>query len=273
MDALSVDVNGNVFRRNTGLPITMKVQALFSDYDGTLAPLGVPRPSSRVPQALAEVLSRIHERIPVAIVTAKDYHFIRKRTPFADAWSCVYGMETVVKAGFKTINLPLRDLSVAVSLVQNVPIKPQIEYKRTSGGELCGFCAEWSPSNVPESYMIENVILRIRDLGFQVLYSSLYPMFDVIPATSDKGTAVTTLQKTLGVKGGLMFVGDSEADEPAFALSEISIGVAPENGPRNLRCDYHVKRRHMARFFAALLENDLVFSDRLPWLIGGKATK
>ena len=248
----------------------MKIHALFCDYDGTLAPLRVPRPRSKVPPSLSQVLFRIHEKIPVAIVTAKDYEFVRRRTPFADAWSCVYGVETVVKGGARRIVRRHGDLSGAVTLVERVQPRPRIEFKETTTGELCGFCAEWSPRNAPGSAVMDNIISKIRRLGFQVLHGSLYPMIDVTLGTGDKGLAVKNLQKMLRIGGGLMFVGDSPADNPAFAASHVGIGVVDGRKQLGLECDYLVKRNHLTRFFEGLLRNNLEFSEELPWILRGK---
>jgi len=243
---------------------------VFCDYDGTLAPLRVPRFRSKVPLSLSRVLFRIHERVPVAVVTAKDYTFIRNRTPFVDAWSCVYGVETVVKGGVRRVVYEPRDLSTAVTVVEGAQPKPRIEFKKTSMGDLCGFCAEWSPGSAPSRLVMDDIIFKIRRLGFQVLHGSLYPMFDVTLGTGDKGMAVKTLQTMLGIRGGLMFVGDSPADNPAFAVARVGIGVSDGGRQPRLKCDYMVTRNRLAHFFAALLENNLEFSEELPWIVRRK---
>ena len=244
----------------------MKVRALFCDYDGTLAPLRVPRSRSRVPRPVSQALFRIHERVPVAIVTAKDYGFVRSRTPFADAWSCVYGVETIVKGGSRRVVRQYRDMSRAVAIVKGVRPRPRIEYKETSTGELCGFCAEWGPAKAPAPFVLDDIIFKIRKSGFQVLQGSLYPMIDVTAGTGDKGLAVKILQTMMGTKGGLLFVGDSPADNPAFAVAHVGIGVVDGRKQSGLECGYLVSRNHLAQFFEALLRNDLEFSEVLPWV-------
>lgn len=244
----------------------LKIRALFCDYDGTLAPLGVPRIKSRVPVPLANTMRKVHESIPVAIVTAKDYAFIRVRTPFADGWSCVYGIETVLRDGTKRVERPLLELSGAVKVVKKMPNRPRIEYKKTSLGEVCGFCAEWTQKEAPEEEVMTTNISKIRGYGLQVLHDPLYPTFDVIRRFTDKGAAVGVLQKMLGVREGLMFVGDSYADNPAFAVANVGIGVLRDHRQSSLKCDYFVSSKRLNRFLSALVENDLVFSESLPCL-------
>lgn len=244
----------------------MKIRALFCDYDGTLAPLGVPRSDSKIPTSLANALTRIHESIPVAIVTAKDYAFIRRRTPFADAWSCVYGVETVVKEGERKVRRPPRNISAAVKVVKMMPYRPSIEYKKTSSGEICGFGVEWAREKAPEADVIIKNISRISALGLQVVHDSLYPMFDVISKSSDKGVAVHDLQRMLRIKNGLMFIGDSPADNPAFALADVGIGVFGIPRQPVLNCHYFVRNKHLGRFLSALVENELEFSECMPYI-------
>jgi len=95
-------------------------------------------------------------------------------------------------------------------------------------------------------------------------------MIDVTLGTGDKGLAVKNLQKMLRIGGGLMFMGDSPADNPAFAASHVGIGVVDGRKQPGLECDYLVKRNHLAQFFEGLLRNNLEFSEELPWILRGK---
>jgi len=244
--------------------IRLRIRALFCDYDGTLAPLNVPRSRSRVPPGLAKTVWRIHESIPVAIVTAKDYASVGTRTPFADAWGCVYGVETILKNGERRVATPLPDFSGALELAKGMPNRPFIEVKRTSAGEVCGVCIEWKRKNSPGIGFLNANIARIRGLGLQVLYYSLYPMLDIIPRRHDKGVAVGVLRQMLGVKGGVMYIGDTPADNPAFALADVGIGIRNDWSKGTLDCDYYVRRNHLGTFLDGLSDNGLEFSGDLP---------
>src|SRR5271157_5233419 len=247
----------------------LKIRGLFCDYDGTLAPLNVPRNRSRVPPSLAKTIWRIHESIPVAIVTAKDYASVGGRTPFADAWACVYGVETILKEGERRVDTPLPDFSGALELARGMPNHPYVEVKRTSSGEVCGVCIEWKQKDAPGTEFLNTNIARIRGLGLQVLYYSLYPMLDIIPRRHDKGVAVGVLRQMLGINGGVIYIGDTPADNSAFDLVDVGIGIKNDWSKGTLDCDYLVSRNHLGRFFAALLENDLEFSADLPCIRPG----
>jgi hypothetical protein len=245
----------------------MRIQALFCDYDGTLAPLDVPRAQSGIPEPLVSTLLEIRKGIPVAIVTAKDYQFIHKRTPFADAWSCAYGMETVLGGGTRKTSKPLAGMSGALSLVRAMRNPPRIEYKRTSAGRTCGFCAEWKPGKVPREEVIRGTIKSIRGLGLRVFRNNRSPLFDVIPGYTDKGVAVGILRRMLHVRGGLMYIGDSNTDIPALRASDVGIGVLANGDKQDLGCDFYVRGKALNRFLLSLLKNDFEFIEGLPGLV------
>jgi len=242
----------------------MRVQALFCDYDGTLAPLQVSRAQSRIPGRLADALRRVHQSIPLAIVTAKDYSFIHERTAFADAWSCVYGFETITRQGIRRVGRIPKGLTSAERVGKKMPNHPRIESKRTSTGAVCGLCVEWNREDAPNEEIVNSGVSEIRKSGLQAFYDPSYPMVDVLPAGHDKGVAVETLKEMLGVREGLMYVGDSPSDNPAFAEAEVSVGVLGAWPQRNLECDYLIDGRALGRFLLALLKNNLEFSKVLP---------
>jgi hypothetical protein len=213
---------------------------------------------------LAATLQSISNIVPVAIVTAKDYSFIQPRTPFADAWSCVYGSETVLSNGTRRTAKPFRDFSSALEIARGMPGRPTIEYKRTSTGELCGLCVEWQPDAAADTDLVFSNICKIRDAGLHVLYDPLYPMIDITSVPVDKGDAVRILLELLKVRGGMMFVGDSLADNSAFALADFSVGIMGSPWQYRLNCDYFVKPDRLGGFFDALLGNKMIFSETLP---------
>lgn len=61
----------------------MQVNALLSDYDGTLCPTSSVRGdinvSNTLPEELEQALVHISERIPVCIVSSKDFTFLHEK--------------------------------------------------------------------------------------------------------------------------------------------------------------------------------------------------
>src|SRR5215204_654037 len=78
-----------------------QVNAILSDYDGTLCPTTAVRGNisngiGKIPQGLEQILYRISDRIPVCIISSKDFTFLHERARFANILSCVLGIETVI---------------------------------------------------------------------------------------------------------------------------------------------------------------------------------
>ena len=121
----------------------MRVDALFSDYDGTLAREDVPREDSAIPPELDGALRRVAKDVAVAIVTSKDYEFIRPRTSFARAWGCVSGLEVVTEGAARLTSAPSVDLETMISETRGLLTGAQLEEKRSSRGLLLGFCIDW----------------------------------------------------------------------------------------------------------------------------------
>ena len=73
-----------------------RITAILSDYDGTLCPThSIRNQDGTIPEELRQVLWDISKRIPVCIISSKDYHFLHPRTKFARILSCIMGIETV----------------------------------------------------------------------------------------------------------------------------------------------------------------------------------
>jgi hypothetical protein len=51
---------------------------------------------SAIPEGLNNILWDISEKIPVCIVSSKDFGFLHKRTTFASVISCILGVETLL---------------------------------------------------------------------------------------------------------------------------------------------------------------------------------
>jgi trehalose-6-phosphatase len=86
-----------------------QVNAILSDYDGTLYPTTAIRDDSSnsegtIPQELEQILFRISKYIPVCIISSKDFAFLHRRARFANILSCVLGIETIIHSPHYTNN-------------------------------------------------------------------------------------------------------------------------------------------------------------------------
>ena len=78
------------------LLIILKISALVSDYDGTLCPTAsISSKDNCIPQDLNTILLDISKRIPVCILSSKDYQFLSTHVNFAKIISCIMGIETI----------------------------------------------------------------------------------------------------------------------------------------------------------------------------------
>jgi len=70
-----------------------QIDAILSDYDGTLCPTTSVRGGiglvDTIPQELEQILFRISKYIPVCIISSKDFAFLHRRARFANVLSCV----------------------------------------------------------------------------------------------------------------------------------------------------------------------------------------
>lgn len=252
------------------------VGALFLDYDGTITSLNVPRQESRVPAELNVLLHRIKELIPVGIITTKDMGFIVPKTRFANVWAAIAGLEIrigsrVVKAVGVKKRLPyvLQALEYARRLSDKYLF---IEEKRDSSGQTVAFCVDWRFSaNLMEAKLrATRVMNHCRNSSLEVIGYEGQPYFDVYPCRVDKGKALVELKRHFGLQSGLMYLGDSKVDNPAFQVADIGIGVLHEESAADLECDYYVRFEDVGSLLRRLMENNLVFYDDSPEIIPRK---
>jgi hydroxymethylpyrimidine pyrophosphatase-like HAD family hydrolase len=101
-----------------------------------------------------------------------------------------------------------------------------------------------------------------------------HPFLDLYAVKCDKGLAFDSLFKrntnnlllsdsVINTKN-VLYLGDSENDNPAFRRSEISIGVSSDErlNPK-LVCKYNIEFKHLSIFLNRLLGNGLIFSEDL----------
>ncbi len=88
----------------------MNISAIISDYDGTLCPTqSVRTTSNKIPEDLYQTLLSISSKIPICILSSKDYFFLRDKVDFAKIISCVNGLETIINTKKKCSSLSLDD--------------------------------------------------------------------------------------------------------------------------------------------------------------------
>jgi HAD superfamily hydrolase (TIGR01484 family) len=266
--------------------IKMQVTTILSDYDGTLCPTSSLRSqNSTIPDELEDTLWSISSKIPVCIISSKDFSFLNRRTRFARVISCIMGIETIEfaddnngKNGSKN-RIKIKDPSIypnkdilrnnsavlgsLASEVKEKFVEILVERKYTSDKLLAGLTfdyrniKDWEQYKLhaePALYEMINDRLNSSTLASATTFPqyiqgySMHPFVDVYSVKCDKGMAVDTIISILkppyhnNDKEGqniIMYLGDSENDNPAFRKAGISIGVRsdPRLNPR-LDSDY-----------------------------------
>jgi len=95
--------------------LPLRISAIISDYDGTLCPTGSLKGlNNQIPPDLEKVLWDISAKIPICILSTKDFGFLRKRVQFARIASCIMGLEI-----FELSSLESRGANCDIDLVPN----------------------------------------------------------------------------------------------------------------------------------------------------------
>ena len=185
-----------------------KVQAIFSDYDGTLCPLELRREDAFPSPRLRRLLTKASKRVPLGIITTKDLDFIKERIPFAQGISATCGLE--MQVGDKVIldertREPNKNLENAyrecVSKILQVRENIVIERKVSEEGDLLAFCLDWRLArNWEEAHRQAVPLLAFcREQGLYVVESEISPFANVYPMQIDKGTAFLKLKTEMGL--------------------------------------------------------------------------
>lgn len=255
-----------------------KIDAIFTDYDGTIAPSNVPREESRVPKPILSTLVDLSSKLFIAVVTSKDYHFIKSRTcAFAKAWACITGLDVRLAASIseerrgyiakETMESLRRTKSLHVnrSLTRIKAKLPQgviIEHKRASDRRKTrlGFSIDWTGGPMLTRSEVKSIVKDIEADGLYVTHSPWETYIDAFACKPSKGAAVSILRSLLGFSGRMLYLGDSDADNDAFDKADISIGIDHGQPTETLRCRYLLRSDDLGIFLQALLENDSFYT-------------
>jgi hydroxymethylpyrimidine pyrophosphatase-like HAD family hydrolase len=257
-----------------------------------------------IPQGLEQILFHISDHIPVCIISSKDFEFLHNRARFANILSCVLGLETINHrphyndaesnklgcVGYQHLLADSHYLKHSSKLLHNVLENLQTqnyadivtEEKYTSDKEiLIGLTVvyrhleNWQSFKGNTEPIIRDMIQKsvnantqnvsFKDQPFIQTYSS-HPFLDVYGIKCDKGLAFDNVLSQLTEKRrtNVVYLGDSENDNPAFRKSDISIGVSSDARLNpTLDCKYMLDFNQLPLFLRDLMDNDFIFLDSL----------
>ena len=249
----------------------VKVGAIFSDYDGTLCALEHRREDARMAPGLQRLLSKASKIVKVGIVTTKDLDFIEDRVPFAHGVAASCGLE--FRVGDRIIeddrfqNNGKIEVAYRKILRMILPVQDNVlvERKLAGGGGLVAFCIDWRLSkNWDEARRRVGPLLEYcREGGLFVVESGVSPFANVFPFPVEKGSAFARLRSEMGVTGPVMYWGDSEVDDPAFRLADVSIGINHRRIMPKLACQYRLEFLELENFLSNLIKADFEFKDTM----------
>ena len=295
----------------------MQISAILSDYDGTLCPTSSIRSHENViPEKLENILWDISDKVPICIISSKDFGFLHNKTKFASVISCILGIETLVlKRHEKKLSssdtreemsngkvLERHDyryiensyLSVDnITLQYNAELLSQIteeiassfrnvsiEHKFASlpNKTLAGITIDWRHRDDWKSFKVKSepqlteiIIQRQKELQqqnsptIQIQTYTTHPFIDIYAVQCNKGIAYDTVLSKLSITGSpvqkVLYIGDSENDNPAFRKADVSIGVnSDERLSPSLDCKYIMKFDKLACFLKQLQYDNFKFS-------------
>lgn len=278
-----------------------RVQAILSDYDGTLVPTANVKNAgtNAIPVELEQILSNISSEIPVSVISTKDFEFLKKKTVFARALSCMMGIETLFLTDHhptsRTIEkrilnadptaLQLKSAALEEIAEEVIMCKEfsaiLIERKHTSDGILAGLTMDWRHQQLGDewsyyrraiNHFLSGVVANLNKaplaMGVYIQKYSEHPFVDIYSIECNKGVAFDTIISELGyisIDGKhALYLGDSENDNPAFRKAGISIGIRSDAriNPK-LDCSYFLDYERLSHFLMKLRKNNFIFTDEL----------
>ncbi len=289
----------------------LRISVIISDYDGTLCPTAsLKGVNNQIPPDLAKVLWDISAKIPVCILSTKDFGFLRKKVQFAKIASCIMGLEIFelatlesraangdidlvpnsknylsVKDEFSNVisqyhlldvnklvknSMLLKKLSDKIEKeFQDISIEPKYNYV---DGILAAISLDYRQIQKWEHYKtniepyvlnsIQQFVLSLPNDLFIQTYSD-HPFIDIYSMHLDKGQALDAIFHLLNLskEQNVLYLGDSENDNPAFRKADLSIGIrSDERVKTRLDSDYLIQFNELTPFLQKLYAEDFVFN-------------
>jgi hydroxymethylpyrimidine pyrophosphatase-like HAD family hydrolase len=250
---------------------------------------------------LDRVLWEISSKRTIAIVSTKDFNFLHDRTKFANIISCMMSIETMILKHIDSarcykntcvkksmLNIDFEILRKNSQKLESIIDRISLKFKNVSvyrkltfkGSILGGVTVDWRHLEEWNSIKkkVEQDVIRISN---QINDSSVYPLFvqtysshpfiDIYSTMCSKEIAYDKICKIIHYSNfdkfrnkNILYLGDSENDNPAFRKADVSIGVRSDKRLKpKLDCQYLINFSQLPKFLMNLLKNDFNFSEKL----------
>ncbi len=252
---------------------------------------------------LERVLWEISNKITIGIISTKDYNFLHYRTRFAHIISCIMSIETIfikhiesdvcykhncVKQSILNVDSEIlhknsQQLQFIIDKISSKFEDLSIDRKLTfKNNLLAGVTIDWRHlddwnliKNEVEPYILNIVNNEINNNNSKYsVYTQKYsthPFIDIYSTICSKETAYDNIYNIVNESQinrlenkNIIYLGDSENDNPAFRKADISIGIkSDERLNPKLDCQYLINFNQLPNFLLKLLNNDFVFSEKI----------
>src|SRR5919112_539050 len=219
----------------------MKISAIVSDYDGTLCPTSSLYSNNYIPQDLYNILFDISKCIPIGIISSKDFNFIGPNVHFAKIISCIMGVETfiflerlssVISKNFNDIKI-FKKYTYREKYLAGI----SIDYRHLLNWENFKFSIEPRILDKIQEFI---TIYSLSTNNFHIQSYLTHPFIDVYSIHYNKGNILTSIRSLLKLDDNkkILYLGDSENDNPAFLKADLSINIKSDERI-NTKLDSH----------------------------------
>jgi HAD superfamily hydrolase (TIGR01484 family) len=249
----------------------------LSDYDGTLSPITFLNHNNNIQNEaftnnnysktleLETLLWEISSKIPIGIISTKDFNFLHYRTRFANIISCMMSIETIIIKHIKSdicykdncvhksmLNINSEILRMNSQKLESIVEKILAKFKDLSIDRkltfnpslLAGITIDWRHlddwnliKKEVEPYILKivnnenNNNYNLKYLLYIQRYST-HPFVDIYSTICSKEIAYDNICRLVNEShinrlenNNIIYFGDSENDNPAFRKADISIGI------------------------------------------------
>jgi trehalose-phosphatase len=234
--------------------------AVFLDYDGTLTPIVAHPEDAVLDDEMRDVVERLAQRCPVAVISGRDLADVRSRVALDDiVYAGSHGFDIAGPGGLRRTHPDARACVPALDAAEKafqapglLPAGAQIERK--------AYSVAIHFRNVDDAHAaeVERAVNAVAEHHPELRKGHGKKVVELLPRVDwHKGRAVLWLLEALALDAAGMlplYIGDDLTDEDAFeALRERGVGIVVRDQPRPTAARYALENpTEVAAFLTGL---------------------